>query len=434
MASVSKDTNGNKRVLVIVDGKRHTIYLGNIPMDAANSVCSHVQTLAGCKLSRQGLTTATAEWLRDLDDGLRAKLAKIGLAKLQESRGPVALGKYIDEYIEKRVDIKPKTVLVLKLVKDRLFGFFGAGRDLTAITTGEAVDCRLSWIKKGLAENTVRKSCSIAKQFFADAIRRKIISENPFKSKVLPCAVRGNDDRFHFVSREETQKLIDTCAPDNVEWKLLIALARYGGLRTPSESLSLRWDGVNFEAGKIKVLSPKTEHHKGKEFRWIPLYPELEPYLTAAHTQAIEGAIFVISHYRDTTANLSTQLGRIADRAGISLWPKPWSNMRISRQVELADEFPAHVVSQWQGNSQQVATAFYLKTTEDHFKKALAGKTTQKTTQCRPVQNNLEGSGDIQDPKHPNHKSLNLQDVTTRCDLSLFRTNNIHRPRQDLNL
>ena len=54
---------------------------------------------------------------------------------------------------------------------------------------------------------------------------------------------------------------------------LIFALARYGGLRTPSETKSLKWGDVDFERGRIRVPSPKTEHHEGKGSRLIPLFP-----------------------------------------------------------------------------------------------------------------------------------------------------------------
>jgi ribosomal protein S18 acetylase RimI-like enzyme len=55
--------------------------------------------------------------------------------------------------------------------------------------------------------------------------------------------------------------------------------ARYGGLRCPSEVLSLRIQDVDLAGGRITVTSPKTEHYRGKGSRVIPLFPELEPFL-----------------------------------------------------------------------------------------------------------------------------------------------------------
>ena len=41
-----------------------------------------------------------------------------------------------------------------------------------------------------------------------------------------------------------------------------------------------------------------------------------------------------------------------------------------SRETELAETFPAHVVCEWIGNSQRVAAKHYLSVTADHFRKA----------------------------------------------------------------
>jgi hypothetical protein len=68
--------------------------------------------------------------------------------------------------------------------------------------------------------------------------------------------VGANPERLCFVSREESQKVLDAC-PD-AEWRLLFALSRYGGLRCPSEHLALRWGDVDWERSRFTVRSPKT--------------------------------------------------------------------------------------------------------------------------------------------------------------------------------
>ena len=83
------------------------------------------------------------------------------------------------------------------------------------------------------------------------------------------CDVKANRERDFFVTREDAQKVIDAC-PD-AEWRLIFALARFGGLRTPSELLTLRWADVNLPAGRMTVHSPKTEHHTGKAMRIVPM-------------------------------------------------------------------------------------------------------------------------------------------------------------------
>ena len=83
------------------------------------------------------------------------------------------------------------------------------------------------------------------------------------------------------------------------------------------------------------------------------------------------GTEFVITRYRDTNSNLRTQLLRILRRAGVQPWPKLFHNLRSSRQTELEETFPSHVVCQWIGNTEKVAATHYLQVTDEHFDRAL---------------------------------------------------------------
>ena len=128
----------------------------------------------------------------------------------------------------------------------------------------------------------MRRRCSIAKQFLADAVDRELIVRNPFGT-LEGLTVGANESRDYFVTRDETAALIKAC-PD-WQWKLLFALSRYGGLRCPSEHLGLTWGDVEFERAIIVVRSPKTAYHEGKDQRIVPLFPELLPYLQAGVRQ-----------------------------------------------------------------------------------------------------------------------------------------------------
>ncbi|MGA2797133.1 MAG: site-specific integrase [Thermoguttaceae bacterium] len=175
---------------------------------------------------------------------------------------------------------------------------------------------------------------------------------NPF-ADMKGCGVRENRSRQYFVTGEEAQKVLDSC-PD-AQWRLLFALSRFGGLRVPSEPLALRWGDVDWENGRITVHSPKTEHHEGKESRQIPLFPEIRPYLEQVWEQAEPGTEWVITRYRSGNANLRTQFERIVRKADLKPWPKPFQNCRSTRETELAETYPIHVVCSWIGNTAAVA-------------------------------------------------------------------------------
>jgi integrase len=157
--------------------------------------------------------------------------------------------------------------------------------------------------------------------------------------------------------------------PD-AEWRLLFALSRFGGLRCPSEHLALTWPDVDWERNRFLVHSPKTAHHAGRAERWVPIFSELRPYLEEAFELAQDGAVHVISRYRDTNKNLRTRLNRIISRAGLTPWPRLFHNLRATRQTELAARFPLHVVCYWLGNKQAIAQDHYLQVTEADFQRA----------------------------------------------------------------
>lgn len=69
--------------------------------------------------------------------------------------------------------------------------------------------------------------------------------------------------------------------------------------------------GVDWEKNRILVHSPKTEHNEGGDCRFVPLFPELRPYLLVRFSQATDGTEYVVTRCRDSKTNLRTQMERI---------------------------------------------------------------------------------------------------------------------------
>ncbi|MGE3243324.1 MAG: tyrosine-type recombinase/integrase [Pirellulales bacterium] len=345
-----------------------------------------VEELVVAQITKQAIDRETAQWITKLNDRLTRKLENVGLI---EKRASSHLADFIKNYVDGRTDIKPRTRLKFRATSDYLIEFFGATRLLGNISPGDADDWRVFLVGKKMAENTIRKHTQIAKQFFAAAVRRKLIDSNPFSD--LRSTVQPNPDRFYFVTRIETDKILS--ASPNAQWRAIVALCRFGGLRCPSEVLALRWHDVDFANGRVTINSCKTEHHIGGTKRTIPLFPELRPHLEALFDIVRPGidcplSTPLITQYRDADQNLRTGLKRIIRRAGLTPWEKLFQNLRSTRQTELADQFPAHVVCAWIGNSKPVAAKHYLQVTDEHFKKAA-----QKTAQSAPDGNDSDGLG-----------------------------------------
>ncbi len=313
----------------------------------------------------------TIDWLRSVNDEFHGRLSAVGLcdARAGNLRGAMPLKKMLDAYIARRTDIKLWSIKMLQQARNKLIGFFGEDKPIGTITVADAADFKRH-VGNDVSTAYVAKLVMLSRQFFRDAVDRELLEKSPFAR--LKAGSQKNAARQQFVSRE-TIELAMKSAP-NLEWKLIIALARYGGLRIPSETVALRWTDVNFETGKIHIRSSKTAHHPGHESRNIPMFPELEPLLRQARAEAPADAVFVIPTYRDPMRNLRTPFLNILTKAGIKPWPKLFQNLRSTRQTELTESFPAHVVCGWMGNSERVAQGHYLQVTEDHFAKAIARK------------------------------------------------------------
>ena len=369
MASIGKDKNGRRRILFVApDGKRKTIRLGKMPQRAAEAIKVKVENLVGAAVSGCGWDNETARWVADLPDTLADKLAAVDLIPKRKKETPTdTLGAFLDAYIEGRSNLKPNTKRNYEVTRKHLINHFGRERLLAEITPGEA-DEWLEALREKLSAATVSREVKRARQFFRAALRKRLIAENPFTDLSTPAQV--NASRAYFITTAIIEKVIEAC-PD-AEWRLIVTLSRYGGLRCPSEHLSLKWGDVDWEHNRITIRSPKTEHHAGGGSRVIPLFPELRPHLEATFfDDERAGTEYIITRYRDRNANLRTQLLRIIKRASVKPWPKLFHNLRASRQTELTARFPLHVVCDWIGNSAPIAAKHYLQVTDDHYADAV---------------------------------------------------------------
>jgi integrase len=378
MASITTEPNGRRRILFVgADGERKSIRIGECSQRDAESVCRHLEALVNFRVGAQALPRETAVWANAIGDKLHDRIARTGVVQPRIGRESVRLEPAITAYLAGRKDLKPATKLVRSQVVKDLAEFFTANRDVRTITPGQADDFKQHLIGKGLAATTIHKRIQVARSFFHALRRRKLIDENPFDG--VRMAASGIKDRQKFIPREDIARVLAACP--NHDWKVIVALSRYGGLRCPSEVLSLRWEDINWETGRVVVTSPKTEHFADKGTRVIPLFPELRPILMDAFDAAPEGAEYVVdAKYRLAAqgpngwlnANLRTTFFRIIRRAGLAPWPRLFHNMRASRETELVESYPVQVVTSWLGNTPAVAMKHYLMTTDAHFEAALA--------------------------------------------------------------
>lgn len=361
---------------VAADGKRRMIRLASVQAREAETIAKKIQELASLQAAGTLPDGSLVSWTAGLRQDIREKLVNAGLVKATKS---ITLSKWLNEYIDNRTDVKPRTKRNLERARDNLLSVFGDARELRTITPSDCQQWRRWMLANGnerdktttkLSEATVRRRTGRAKQFFTEAVARGYITENPFDG--LASASQANKSRQEFVSVETIGRVMKALPAG--DWQTILALSRFGGLRIPSELVGLRWADIDFGKSEMRIHSTKTEHLEDGGVRVCPLFKELRPYLQAARELMPADAEFVIGNpaYRDGDANLWTQLSRYLKAAGVKQWPKLFQNLRATRQTELeSGGFPLADVSDWLGNSEAVAQKHYMISTKESFQRAI---------------------------------------------------------------
>jgi integrase len=427
MASTSQSPKGLKTIQFIgPDRKRRSIRLGKVPKKYADAVRVKIESLVAAKLTGHAVDDDTARWVASLDVTMSDKLSAVGLTP---KRPKATLEAFIETYVSGRVDVKPGTKEVWQQGRNGLLRYFGSGRSLREITPGDADGYKLKLIAEQLAPYTIRKRLQFANTIFRSAVRHKLITENPFAGVNVPPEM---SDRQSYVSVDDAFRLL-AAAPDH-NWRTIVALSRFGGLRCPSEVLSLKITDVDWDAGKMLVTAPKTEHHPGKGVRTVPIFGDLRPWLEEAQQLAPEGAVYLVDErFRRGSlkptgwrnCNLRTTFEKIVKRAGLTPWPRLFHNMRSSCETDLMQHHPMPTVAAWMGHSVEIATKHYCQITEADFAKAVAHRSLRepKNEPAEAVQKAVQQPAETRrKASQPKIETAVLRGISTGCDASRNET------------
>lgn len=376
MASLTTRSNGS-RFITFYDGNRkmRTITLGKTPMRYAESIKIKVEDLVSATLHHYAPRDGTARWLANLDDKLYDKLANVDLV---QPRARITLAGWLEQYLgEREGDLKPESLRKLKQTKTKLLAYFDNDTELRKITMQDAAGWRQFLKGLKLSEAAIKTHCGNAKTMITEAVNRKLIAENPLGMlKSGPTASKYT----RYVTPDEIERVIDAC-PD-AHWRLLFGLARYAGLRIPSESHLLTWADVDFEHGRLTVHSPKTEHHEGHEQRIVPITPKLMKLLQDRFDEAEDGE----EHLVTITGKgaVIRRVRQIWKQAGVEPWKRLWQTLRQSCEKEWAMSFPQYAVSKWIGHSITISGRHYANDVPDELftKAADLGDTSPKDHTC----------------------------------------------------
>jgi integrase len=356
MASVVSYNGGLKRIefSLVPNGARKSVRLGHVNSKIADSWCAKIEAMIADKLANRPHDAELSSWLGGLDESMLARLRAGGLAD-GVGLSQVTLKEFMDRFFNAHPG-KDSTRVSYGNVRRNLEEFLGAQRLVSSISAADADDWR-AWLDhhEKLSTPTISRRVIAARTMWRKAIRWKLAAENPFVG--VKAGKQENDARKMFVPHKTIGNII-AHAPDT-EWKVIIALARYGGLRCPSEIYALKWTDIDWEQGTIRVSSIKTQHHEGHSERTVPLFPELRGHLLKLFDEAEPGSSYVITKNRLESENLRTRFEEIIKSAAEKQWPRLFQNLRASRETELMRKFDLATVCKWIGNSPAVAAKHY---------------------------------------------------------------------------
>jgi integrase len=368
------------RIQFLMSDRRLTVRLGATSEKVAREWQARIESLVVDLRGGVSHDGPLVAWLQNLPDEAYGKLARVGLVapRVREEASRRTLEDLIVAFAS-RATVKAGTAINYGQTFDSLRLFYGSDRLLSTITAETADEWRkaISTATTGegrrkkrrmradgrLAPATVSKRVRVGKQLFSKAVSWGWIESNPFQG--LTAGSQANPARSAYVDVPTADAVLEACP--GPEWRVLVGLTRFAGLRCPSEVGGLTWGDVDFHHGRLTVRSPKTEHHgHDHAVRFVPISPRLRAILMDAFDAAAAGETLVVPMAKGG-ANLRTGFERIIIRASCQPWPRLFQNLRASCETDWATQHPAHAVAKWLGHSPRIAQAHYLVTTEAHF-------------------------------------------------------------------
>ncbi|MBR5415720.1 MAG: site-specific integrase [Thermoguttaceae bacterium] len=345
-------------------GTRKKLCLGSkYTVKQAAIIKSHVEDIVAALETGGNVGKATAGFIADMTEDLKARFIACSLLEDSGAGSLAALWDSFEEHAEK-MGFKERTTANYQTARKWFFRYFtDEQRDAETVTEKEAEEFR-AWLSRQknkygtpLAPTSVAGIIKAVKTAFNLAHRARVITASPFEFVKTGSFV--NQSRQFEVSGEMISGVLDACPSQG--WRALFALWRFGGMRK-MEPLLLKWDDILWNAGKIRVHSPKTERYEGHAERYCPLFPEIRRELEDLLELAEPGSVYVLpDEIRERSANgLYNAVIRIIRRAGFTPWSKVIVNMRATRVSELKRAgFSSDQRSAFFGHSEDVSEKHY---------------------------------------------------------------------------
>lgn len=327
------ERGGVVRVHWRMGGRRCSMVVGG-GVEVGREVLVRVERLVELVELGLELDGVTRVWLGGVGERMRGVLEGYGL--VGGRRGGL-LGSVLREVCE-GLDVSEGTRRSYGAVARSLVGEFGEYREVETLCRAELE----RWLGKlEVCEGTRGRYATVAKVLFGRG-ERLGLCVNPAGGLIGGSSV--NRERMRYVGVEEVERLLGVC---DGTMRGLVSLARWCGLRSPSESRGLRWCDVH--DGWLQV-GGKTGS------RMVPLGERVRAELGergGGEEAVLKGLA------EDST--LRMRLRALIEKAGMEPWPRVFHNLRASCAMDWVKRVPATSVAQWMGHGLGVSMDHYLQ-------------------------------------------------------------------------
>jgi site-specific recombinase XerD len=356
-----KTSRGHWQVNFSEFGKQRTLYLGSgFTSGSADRIAKIVTDILSCRKRGEVLPLEVVRRIELLPDRVRSSFERLGLI------GGVSrwtLTTLLESFYEMKSDLSAGTRYGYNLCGTSLIEFFDKDRRIDSIEKSDCERFKNHYLVKYSACTLARvlRRCRSIFKFAVDTGR---LVKNPFEK------VSGNAEvnlsRQVYVARDMIFRVMACCRDDYD--RLILALARFGGLRIPSEIRHLRY--CDFTDTVIRI------HEDTKTgAREVPLFGEIREifeHLTQAglsKENPADSSWRIFANVGDFRTRISTAIRA----SGVERWVKLFVNLRSSCITDMVERrYSEKMLDSMFGNSTVVRQRHYVQFRKDkEYAKAL---------------------------------------------------------------
>jgi hypothetical protein len=325
-------------------GKQKVLYLGRgFTAASADKIAQAVTDIIAYRKRGDFLPVELRQKIEMFPVRVRENMERAGLLS---GCGVMTLDELLTRYYESIRHLKRATIESSCDAGKKLISYFGSGCLLSAVKPSDCLLFRAELLRTH-AVATVFRLIKRCRTIFKYAAEADWLVRNPFAKVTGGSDV--NAERRVYVDRETVRRVMNACKTD--QDRLLLALARFGGLRIPSEVRYLRYS--DFAGNVIRI-------HKDTKTgaRAVPFFGEIREIFDRLPLSKDPDALVFCRRFFGFRERVISAI-RLA---GVPVWTKLFVNLRSSCITDLDERRYSEVtLNAIFGNSAAVRNRHYVQ-------------------------------------------------------------------------